>query len=87
MLHGRGGLYPEKPDTYYTPEPVLQYSRIRRYKRPSLWARFTWWLGDVLLWVKRHEDALSCAFLILIALYWALVIAEAARSGRLGPNW
>jgi hypothetical protein len=60
----------------------IDYTKIRRIQKPSLWARFTWWLGDVLLWVKRHEDALSCAFLLLVALYWALAIAEAAKSGR-----
>lgn len=81
------GLYQMKPDTYYTSEPVLQYSRIRRYRRPSLWRRFLWRLGDGLLWAQRHEASICYLVLLVVSLYFAVAIADAARSGRLGQGW
>jgi hypothetical protein len=80
MIHGRGGLYPEEPDTWHTPEPVLQFSRIRRYRRPSLWRRILWWLS-------LHDTLICYSVLIAFSVFLALHIADAARAGRLPIGW
>jgi hypothetical protein len=45
-----------------------------RYKRPSLWRRFLWWLGG------DHTN-FCWAVMILAALYMAHAVNVAARAG------
>jgi hypothetical protein len=52
------------------------FTHIRRYRRPSLWRRFLWYLG-------ADHTSLCWAVIIMASLYWAFQIAIAARAG----NW
>ena len=51
-----------------------------RYRRPSIWKRFTWWLDQL--------DTMIC-WLVMIAfsLWLALVLAAWARSGAAPAGW
>ncbi len=92
MMHGTG-LYPRKPDTWYTPEPVLDYimanppwrndmpqlTYMRRWKRPSIWRRIWWTISD-------H---VTLAHLVMLAFsaFMLWYIVDAARAGRLPAGW
>jgi hypothetical protein len=55
------------------------YSRIRRYKRPSLWRRFLWWLGP--------HFTICNLVLFAFCFYMVWQIGAWARSGMLPAGW
>ena len=54
----------------------IRFTNIRRIKPPSMWRRFTWWLGG-------DHTQLCWVVMILSAIFMALHVASAARAG----NW
>jgi hypothetical protein len=61
----------------------IDYTKIRRIRKPSLWSRFLWFIGDVLM-----NRLTVCEIVLLVAaVYLAVAVADAARSGRFGPGW
>ncbi len=53
-------------------------SKYRVWRSPW-YKRLKWWLDTHIGWCEL--------VLITVALYMAIAVADAARNGRLGPNW
>ena len=58
-----------------------------RYRRPSIWRRFTWWLDQLdtmICWLVMIAFSL---WLTLALAAWALALAAWARSGAAPVGW
>jgi hypothetical protein len=55
-------------------------TRYRIYRRPSFLTRLWYWVCDTV-------DYWAWAVLIVASIYWALMIADAARAGRFPVGW
>ena len=58
----------------------VNFTRIRRIRRPSLWRRFLWWLS-------RHDVAICYGVMVAFSAFMVWYILDAARSGRLPQGW
>ena len=58
----------------------VNFTRIRRYKGPSRWHRFTLWLG-------QHDVVWCYLVMIAFSLWLALALAAWARSGAAPAGW
>lgn len=53
----------------------VNFTRIRRIRRPSLWRRFLWWLS-------RHDVAICYGVMVAFSAFMVWYILDAARSGE-----